>query len=61
MSELGDEDMYGQPPRAQITQQSLMKNIGYYFEDGRRKFGVIPDRPNDQTNINYGWIRTTGF
>lgn len=50
MAELGDEDMMGTVP-ASIIKRNEWKDIGYYYENGRKKYGIIPDKNRTTTFV----------
>jgi len=39
---LGDEELYGVTPKTSTTTTSSWRDIGYYYENGVKRFGVIP-------------------
>lgn len=57
MSLLGDEELMGKIPKTENRTNSEWKDIGYYMENGVKKFGVIP-KTNTTLKGNYDWIRT---
>ena len=60
LTELADEELFSRPPRAQNNISNNWKDIGYYYDNGVKKFGVIPANYNKEDNMtrnNYDWIR----
>ena len=48
MAELADEEMYGQTVKSEYVKQRPWRDIGYYYENGRKKYGVIPQNYDKQ-------------
>jgi len=46
MCEIGDQDMMGITPRKQEQQE--WRDIGYYYEDGRKRYGIKPQENNNE-------------
>lgn len=60
LTELADEELFSRPPRAQNNISNNWKDVGYYYDNGVKKFGVIPANYNKEDNMirnNYDWIR----
>ena len=60
LTELADEELFSRPPKAQNNISNNWKDIGYYYDNGVKKFGVIPANYNKEDNMirnNYDWIR----
>ena len=52
MCEIGDEELMGIAPKKELMELELQKDIGYYFINGVRKFGIIPDKNNNNKQLN---------
>ena len=50
MAELGDEELEGLKITATKTDNKSFGKVGYYYENGYKKFGKIPEN-NIQTNV----------
>lgn len=48
MCEIGDEEMMGILPKADEPENEIRRDVGYYYENGIKKRGIIPDRKDKQ-------------
>lgn len=58
MAELADEELSGIQPRSRDNKREF-RDIGYFYENGVKKFGVIPQNysyENNKTHKSYEWI-----
>lgn len=56
---LGDEELYGVTPKTSTTTTSSWRDIGYYYENGVKRFGVIPvnyDENQARQRLGIDWI-----
>jgi hypothetical protein len=57
--ELADEEYFNKSPGS-ANNRKEWRDIGYYYDNGVKKFGVIPVNYNKEENLiksNYDWIR----
>jgi hypothetical protein len=46
MCEIGDEELMGIVPKKELVEAETVRDIGHYFVNGIRKWGIIPDNYN---------------
>lgn len=60
MALLGDEELQGRAPRVVQEQQDSWQDIGYYYENGIKKYGIIPKNYDKKSSRNWepglGWL-----
>ena len=61
MCEIGDEELMGIAPKKEEPESDFQRDIGYYYEDGRKKYGIIPDKGNSDKILNYALNGHNGF
>ena len=61
MAMLANEELSGTPPKMVESEDNRWQDFGYYYDEyGRRRYGVLPQKPNITGNIdtieyeNYG-------
>lgn len=60
MALLADEELLGVPIRQDEIIQNTWKDIGWYVdENGRKKFGTIPDKKDNQVRYNFNDLYDT--
>lgn len=52
MCEIGDEEMMGILPKTEEPENDFRRDVGYYYEDGRKKYGIIPENRNGKQLLN---------
>jgi len=59
MALLADEELMGLLPKSTAKVNKEWQDVGYYYVNGYRKFGVIPNKNelNNTLKNNYDWIR----
>jgi len=48
MCEIGDEELMGIVPKKELIEIEGIKDIGFYYENGKKKYGIIPDKNNNK-------------
>lgn len=58
MCEIGDEELMGIVPKKEAQDKEYQRDIGYYYENGIKRYGIIPDRKGNSKLLNaalYGY------